>query len=297
MMNILMCINDGYVHPLLGLMHSVRKYNKDEITLYVLSTQLSDDNKTLIKQKLGEESIDVIINVVDCKESPLANFQHYTYDMFLRVFAFDLLPKEIDRILYLDADMLVLKDIAPIYNTDLDDKFLGAVRDFGVKFKKVAQYVKWLDVPHLYFNSGMLIMNLALMRSKWNRQEIEAFITTKAIYFSCPDQDALNLLCKEGDVLQLPDEYNYQVKSNEKLDNDEAVVLHYVGYNKPWNHYVLGKHEKLFWSNYKELNIDAFYKLKCKNRRKRIKVLYYKIINRVKKLFKRNKNLSSSESK
>ena len=284
-MNILMCINDGYVHPLLGLMHSVRKHNKDDISLYILSTKLSDESQSIIKNKLAEENIEVSINIVDCNESPLAKFQHFTYDMFLRVLAFDLLPKEVDKILYLDADMLALGDIAQIYNCDLQCKFLGASRDFGVKFKKVDKYVKWLNLPHFYFNSGMLIMNLSLMREKWNSQEIETLIKTKAIYFSCPDQDALNILCAENDALQLPDEYNYQVKSNEKLDNDNVVILHYVGYNKPWNHYVLSKHEKMFWSNYKELGLNDFYRLKGKHRRKRIKVLYHKVINRLKKLF------------
>ena len=217
-MNLLMCLNDGYVYPLINLMHSIRKYNSDKIKLFVLSTKLGQSSQELIKEKLGQMNIDVNISIVEVKQFEVAKNQHYTFDMFLRVFAFNILPKSVDKILYLDADMIAVDDISKIYNTDLENKLLGVVRDFGVKFKKVKKYVDSLNVGHTYFNSGMILMNISKMREKWNIAQIEQFIKDNGARYSCPDQDVLNLLSKNDELIFFDDGFNFQIKNNEKLE-------------------------------------------------------------------------------
>ena len=288
-MNLLMCLNDGYVYPLINLMHSIRKYNSDKINLFVLSTKLGQSSQELIKEKLGQMNIDLNISIVEVKQFEVAKNQHYTFDMFLRVFAFNILPKNVDKILYLDADMIAVDDISKIYNTDLENKLFGVVRDFGVKFKKVKKYVDSLNVGHTYFNSGMILMNISKMREKWNIAQIEQFIKDNGARYSCPDQDVLNLLSKKEELVFFDDGFNFQIKNNEKLKYDKVVLIHYVGYNKPWNHLLLSRHEKLFWKNYDELNLPEFYKQRKIFRRKRIKMIFYKIVIKIKKIFKKNR--------
>ena len=284
-MNLLTCINDNYVHPLINLLFSIRRHCKKRINLFVLTTKLSDENVKLISDKMKEIGVNVTIQTVELKKYSLSNSQHFSLDMFLRILAFDLLPAEIDKILYVDVDMISLKDITPLYETNIKGKLIAAVRDFGVKFKKVNKYVNSLNLTHTYFNSGMLLMNLDKMREMWARDELQKYIEENSKTFSCPDQDVLNTICNNKDIVFIDDIYNYQIKNNEKLINDEVVLLHFVGYTKPWNHYLLHKHEKLFWEYYDKTGLTEYRKKRKSFAINRIKLILNKVKNKLGKMF------------
>ena len=58
-MNILMCINNGYVHPAINLMYSIRQYTECDIDLFILSTGLNDNSLNELQKKLEAISINV----------------------------------------------------------------------------------------------------------------------------------------------------------------------------------------------------------------------------------------------
>jgi lipopolysaccharide biosynthesis glycosyltransferase len=111
--------------------------------------------------------------------------------MWYRVFLPDLLPA-VDRVLYLDADTLVVDALAPLWETPLDGAYVGAVTN--VLEPQYAGHPAELGLPpgRRYFNSGVLLFNLAAMRAGDCTAEILRIARGERLLW--PDQDALNVV-------------------------------------------------------------------------------------------------------
>ncbi|MDR0679612.1 MAG: glycosyltransferase family 8 protein [Puniceicoccales bacterium] len=120
-----------------------------------------------------------------------------------RLLIADLL-KNYMKCIYVDVDTLVRHDLAELYNIDLGDCYIGGVKDAGI-FSKCAwipgatNYVVFTLDLRLYVNSGVLLMNLDLMRKDGLTGKLVSAIKhgingTKPFLF--PDQDALNTACR-----------------------------------------------------------------------------------------------------
>lgn len=186
-----------------------------------------------------------------CKYSCLSN------DIFLRIFAFDYLPKTVEKVLYLDADAVFLNDVRKIYDTNLDGKLMACVKDIG--YRGVAEYFNSLNLDHPYFNAGMLLMNLKEMRTRWNADEILKYVEENNSKFQFQDQDVLNTLCKAKDLVFLEKNCNYQVWKRSWVINFKKIVfLHYLSRPKPWDTLHLNRKEKYFWKDWERE--DLFHK-------------------------------------
>lgn len=175
---------------------------------------------------------------------------HITQAMYYRYLFAELLPPEITKIIYLDADIICKGDILSLWQTDLQGKVLGAVRDWGE--------AKSCDRIGLkkgrYFNSGVLLMDLV----KWRRQKLtqklfqwlDKVVDTKILW---GDQDALNGVL-DGEFTELPKKYNCIVINNTVLKAAaEDVIVHYIDYVKPWHIYYYDSDEKkLYWQYVKK---------------------------------------------
>ena len=81
---------------------------------------------------------------------------HITQAMYYRYLFADLLPKSVKRLIYMDADIICKGDLLPLWQTDLQGKMLGAVRDWGE-----AKSCGRIGLKNgRYFNSGVLLMDL-----------------------------------------------------------------------------------------------------------------------------------------
>lgn len=285
-MNLLCCINDGYLYPALTMLYSIREHNSDKINLYVLSTKFSKKSEKILLEKCSKVNINVNLIRYDFKKNFETKDINYTIDMYLRIFAFDLLPKEVEKVLYLDADMLILKDLANLYNIEISNKVLACVRDINFDKPFLLEHISKLNIKHDYFNSGMLLLNLKKQREVWSSEKIENLILEKGELLKYPDQDILNCLCKEDELIFLDDIFN-----NQKKDYDnKTVVLHYIGALKPWNHFKLKDYEKLFWKTFKKVKNFTFRMSYLKNSTKHsLKSLKHSVIKNIKRIFKREK--------
>lgn len=157
----------------------------------------------------------------------------------------NLLPKSVKRLIYMDADIICKGELLPLWQTDLQGRVLGAVRDWGEEKSCVRIGLK----NGRYFNSGVLLMDLV----KWRQQKLtqklfrwlEQVGDTKILW---GDQDALNGVI-DGDFVELPKKYNCIIINNTLLKADpEDVIVHYIDYIKPWHIYCLDSDEKkLYW--------------------------------------------------
>ena len=167
--------------------------------------------------------------------------QIYTASSVLRFFILDLFP-DLDKVLYLDTDIVVRLDIAEIWGQNIGNFDLAA-RSGKLPFARRRNYQRRNINYDNYFNSGVILFNLKEIRSKK---------ITSSDLFSClkvnqdlgwPDQDVLNMVFKS--VFILPEKYNLLAnKSN--LTVMDGAVFHFAGRVKPWNTY-LGGVDKYYW--------------------------------------------------
>lgn len=137
--------------------------------------------------------------------------RHVTREAYLRFLAPEMLPAEVDRVIYLDVDLVVLDDIAHLRDADLAGKAVGAVPevDWAEAAPDARAAALGLAPGHRYVNSGVLVIDLA----RWRRDglgpkllDCAAALGPRATYF---DQDALNVAL-QGDIALLDRRWNVQ---------------------------------------------------------------------------------------
>ena len=118
----------------------------------------------------------------------------------------DILPKELDRVLYLDCDLIVCKSIRSLWNTDISSNSVGAVYDGGTDDMRTYNRLKY-DIRYGYYNAGVLLVNLSYWREHYISDKLLDFISQYPERLLYWDQDALNSILIQSAKI-LPVEYN-----------------------------------------------------------------------------------------
>ena len=168
------------------------------------------------------------------------------------------------RVLYLDGDILVKKDIRPLWNADLEGALIGACLAPGVQAlielgrasrprlsRKAAEKIgnrskrlKGIDMRR-YFNSGVMLFDLDAIRASGKDEEMRDIEATAGI--TSRDQDWLNIVFA-GDCRVLPAEWNSgwgnprtaeryvspELREFFRESREDPGILHYTGNEKPW---------------------------------------------------------------
>jgi lipopolysaccharide biosynthesis glycosyltransferase len=128
--------------------------------------------------------------------------------MWYRVFLPELLP-DVDRVLYLDCDVLVRAPLQPLWEIELDEQMLGAVRNVFEAGHEGRARALGLAGPAEYFNSGVLLLNLGCWRREDCSNRVLSYARAHADRLAWPDQDALNVMAA-GRWLALHPRWNCQ---------------------------------------------------------------------------------------
>lgn len=262
---IVFAANDKYA-PMLGVtIHSLIKYadpNRN-YRLMVLTEDISEGHWKricgLAREHVSIERVDVSRHM---KEKKIRTVEHLSKETTYRLLVDQLFP-EYDKLLYLDCDIVIRKDISKLWDVDLDDCIVGASRakifGFSDKYTKEELHIKTED----YFNAGILLINLP----RFHQQSVGdvGLRMLEEKRYLCQDQDVLNILCQnqvkfidghwnvewqhltpEGKDMIL-DETRKDVLSYEK----DPYIVHYTTRFKPWNHPEIELAE-YFWAEAKE---------------------------------------------
>lgn len=254
-MDIVLITDDNYVMPTVVAITSllVNKDSKSQYNIHVICTNVLPQNVDLFKaMDRPDFAIDIIVmdniskyqNLVigDMHVSPAALYKFDIANIF----------PELDKILYIDGDILVEKDLKPLFELNLDGNYAAVVKDAKPATYKPPQIVK-LKIPHhtAYFNSGVMMLNLKKFREDSLDEKLLEYRKNGINYFM--DQDALNV-CFEEKVIYLPLYYNVMssvmgffngedIKSYYGLDTDDkteiynrAVIVHLCTRYKPWDY-------------------------------------------------------------
>ncbi|MCY3045364.1 glycosyltransferase family 8 protein [Aerococcus urinae] len=248
-MNLLFAVDDHYVEPMLTTLYSIYKNTaKHDYQVYILQKQplAAHDKIDRFLQAMGMTYHPVLIDPDIFQDAPVS--KRYPETIYYRLLAHYFLPDQLERILYLDADILCINDLVPLYETDLGDHLYGAASH--AKLTKITDQINKLRLGNSqadhYYNSGVLLMNLKVIRQKVKAEDIFEFIKENRYQLILPDQDVLNALYSQY-IFDLPDHfYNYDVRYSklyELISEGEwppdwvvnhSVLLHFCGKKKPW---------------------------------------------------------------
>ncbi|OCG63005.1 MULTISPECIES: glycosyltransferase family 8 protein [unclassified Gilliamella] len=185
--------------------------------------------------------------------------QHINRSMYIRLLVPRLLKNEVDKFIYLDADILCFRDISSINQIDIDSVVCAVVSDSLIS-KNIEKNITRLELSSdNYFNSGFLYINT----KNWCDSDIEnkvnsVLLNPQQYRLVYPDQDALNLIL-QNKVKYVDCRWNYlftwmtETEKNKIFDNEDILpfFIHFTGARKPWyqehegtaqNLYVFYKH-------------------------------------------------------
>ena len=245
MINILISVNSRYLDKAETMLHSFRRNNSEEATVFLLNQSLNQAEikrlSAYIQNRLHMAFVAVDVQTSAINQLPL-RFNRFSIEIYFRVIAQFLLPESIDRVLWLDADIVVCGDVSAFYHQDFHGKLLAACPDAFYKEKSISRIKADLGLPeeHIYFNSGVLLLNIAALRKETELHKIIQTAQSSADRFVYPDQDLLNCLytgkVKYCDLY----EYNCQTLFYQDLTPEQIekiAILHYAGNLKPWEFY------------------------------------------------------------
>jgi lipopolysaccharide biosynthesis glycosyltransferase len=183
---------------------------------------------------------------------------HVSVAAYARIFLTDLLPPHWTKVLYLDCDVIVRRNLGNLWDRDLDGFAAAAVQEPGNSPRKVA-----LDMPDAapYFNSGVMLINLTYWREYDVKNLLLDYIYHNAEKLMYWDQDAINA-CLSLKMLPLPSRWNVThtfylgpfrdvcgMKARDllSLQRDPAVV-HFTGPTKPWMYIMTHPFQASYWT-------------------------------------------------
>lgn len=256
-MNILVTINSNYIKQLNILLNSIQRSNKNEIfDIYILNSDLTKKEIKEIGKGLNLDKIhlkDIKINEKDIEKLPVYA-KRYPVEIYFRIFASKYLPKNLDRILYLDSDTLVINKLNELYNMDFEENYFIATTHIKKILHKFNEIRLGMDKDEPYINTGVLLMNLNELRNIKIEKEVINFIQKNERKLMLPDQDIISSIY--GNKIKLIDDLKYNLGdrnlNNYNLNNPKnkigikwirknTVIIHYFGRNKPWNSGYVGK--------------------------------------------------------
>jgi lipopolysaccharide biosynthesis glycosyltransferase len=192
--HIAVAIDSAYAPWAATLIRSAIDATSSPLTFHLLTEDgfPVDDAERLAR--LVSDGASLIQHTIGRSDRPeLRSVDRFGTVVWLRFMLPELLPG-LDRILYLDADTFVVRDLSEVLKTDLDGSPIGAVSN--VVEPSMRAHVASLGItrPGDFFNSGVLLMDLDLMRREGSSRALFRFAADNASRLVWPDQDALNVV-------------------------------------------------------------------------------------------------------
>lgn len=274
-MNVLIAANTKFIHPASVMVYSLCNSHRNvEVDIYLAYHNLREqDIERLQKIVLGFEQKRLhLLDVGEVFASRVSATDTFSHETYYRILAINMLPQDMERILYLDIDMLIKKELTEVYETSMRDTcpFIvcedinGHARGFYESLQDGAAIPR----DYMYFNAGFMLMNLNYLRRRNSVGYILDAFYREHDRFQYPDQDILNHMYYDKvqfvpwALYNLPPEWwkvdvdalsrgvirfaSYLEMHDPSIDQnksfaditlqirDNAYIIHYLGGLKPW---------------------------------------------------------------
>lgn len=247
-LNITCNTDDKYLQHCMAMLCSVFENNRNSIHVHILTQELSSDNTEELKRLCNRYENKVTIYQVD--ESPLEGVQFrkqrpLSKAAYYRLLLSSIISDNIDKILYLDCDMIVLGNLTPLFDIDISGYALAATADYMPASDQHRQQLN-LEFDERTFCSGIMMVNLKYWREQNSEKELLSFAKKPRNPVFLHDQDVLNHVFRKH-WFRLPPKWNRIVfnivpgglqfgykRSDIREYLHSPMVVHYANKVKPW---------------------------------------------------------------
>ena len=231
-------VSDNHFAMMLGaLIQSLITHHKTDklIDLYIVDDSITAKNKSRLINSFEPGKLNVtwikLSNILKDARIP-KDRSSFPLNVYARLLMPHFLPGDLKKVIYMDVDMIACKDISDLWNINLLDYPIAAVRDrsdrIGNEWGGIANYKELgLDPNIPYYNAGLFLVNLEIWRKESIPEKIISCIATNLKHAGFPDQYGLNVILS-GRILQIDFRWNCYSISDEK----EPWIIHFIG-NKP----------------------------------------------------------------
>lgn len=237
-------VDDRYAPYVRVVLKSIGENNRTGlICIHLLTNSISYRNRNCLQQIVGEyPNLSIQIHNVDCRKLQGIKESRWPISAWFRIFLPSLLS-DVTRVLYLDADTLVLSELDELFTIDMTEKAIAAVLDPMTFEKKTFSRCNY-DPNKLYVCAGVMMMNLDYWREHGLTEKIIEWSIEHEDEIEYADQDAINYVCKDAKII-LPFRFGllncfqykqfYEVPYYELLKESllNPVIVHYANHY-PW---------------------------------------------------------------
>lgn len=271
MKSIMVVVNQRYMIPMFTMLCSLFTNMPEPLDIHMFSSDFEDEHfqmvdrfcnkwseKTLYAYSMKGQNLDGLIRT-----------EKLSVDIYYKLLGIDMLPESVHRILVMDLDMIVTRDISDVFDTDVEGIPFAACKDmYGYVYGDAENRKIQLGLPkeQTYINSGLLYYNLDYIRNcggskflidqtysiadklKWPEQDLLNYLWGDKIrllpwhIYNCPP---IMYVMKNSDVQSGVFEplYQSQIQTQDLIGYmdytqaicDSAAIIHYVGESKPWD--------------------------------------------------------------
>lgn len=262
--SIVCACDDSYSQHAMAMITSVFENNKDNcIDVYILTDYFSvqtkkyfEDLSVLYNNKIQIVNVDISL----LAHLPLGGEFYHGYinlSTYYRLLIVKLFPN-LDKILYLDCDMIVRGNLLPLWNINIENYAIAGIVD---TWSKVQEGTSRLHYPKgdLYYNAGMGLYNLAFLREFDFDNKVQKFVKEHYNWILLHDQDILNAVL-HGHFKEVSLEWNVMnnaiikkcdISPNQKKELGKILhsikIIHYTGPIKPWHKECYHPFKKEYW--------------------------------------------------
>lgn len=245
--NIVVCTNSRYAEYIPPLFNSISFHTPKNIVFYVVYSSITENQKLRIKNSISINPGNTIEFIEFDTENELKKlekdrkFEPFagSFDAYTRLFLTEILyiQRHVERVLYLDIDIVANKSLEPVFEKLKTVKLLGGVLDSDAD--------SMTDITENYINSGVLLLNLKALHEFGFMQKALDLAAERAgelVYF---DQDIINMIL--GSEQKTLCDVSFNTQSNSPDEIKKGILFHFTGPRKPWLRTLRWRVKKCTW--------------------------------------------------
>ena len=244
------CCSNEKLAPMFGVVVTSIGINvtSDGVMMYLLHNGLKDSTVKRLQKIADRYNVRLKFLEIDLeilKDCPTNTKLHYANVMTYARFLLPSMLPNLDKVIYLDCDLVVCNDLKYLWETDVNDMAVAMAPDLWFQDKET---LGRLGINNNYLNSGVIVMNLDYWRKHDVQNRLLSYIINKGNELIYNDQDALNVILQD-ERRQLPVKYNvtpyhyhkyleyYPAELREDIHKSrlDPEIFHYLGPTKPWS--------------------------------------------------------------
>lgn len=254
-MDIFVTVDRNYLHPLAVMLKSLAVHHRHTaVRVFVLNRSLLPQDFDVLRRTVDEPGLELVnLPAGASLFAGAPTTDRYPLEIYDRIFAARILPSSLDRALYLDPDLVVLGPLDELWDLDFEGNWFAAASHVAKGLEKLNAIRLRSETPGPYINSGVLLMNLPLLRREQKIPPVLDYVKEHRHTLLLPDQDIISALYGDKILRLNPYRYNMterllvtaRLSALPEVDLDwvreNSRILHYCGRNKPWKETYLGR--------------------------------------------------------